>query len=185
MNRQLLWIAIAVSLTIAASPVMKAQLRYEHGLTLSAGAYSASGFGTNQFVGARYNYFLFGGKYFVEASYGTGSLKSKVLENLKKPLVYDTERLVAYEFLAAYDHNPSGYLPYFAAGVAGIDQGGVSRFAGVVGVGKRIPLIGFLGTDQFGVRYDIRDHIFSQTISDGEPFISHNLVFTFGLQLYL
>ena len=161
-----------------------AQLRYESSLSLSAGAYAASGFGTNQFVGLRYNYFFLGGRYFVEASLGLGSLRSHVLENVAKAQVFETERLLAYEFVGAYDYNPSGYLPYFALGVAGINQGGQSKFAAVLGVGKRVPLTGFLGTNQLGIRYDVRDQIFSQKINDSDPFISHNLVFTFGLQFY-
>lgn len=161
-----------------------AQLRYESSLSLSAGAYAASGFGTNQFVGLRYNYFFLGGRYFVEASLGLGSLRSRVLENVAKAQVFETERLLAYEFVGAYDYNPSGYLPYFTLGVAGINQGGQSKFAAVLGVGKRIPLTGFLGTNQLGIRYDVRDQIFSQKINDSDPFISHNLVFTFGLQFY-
>ena len=162
----------------------QSQLRYENSLSISAGAYAVGGFGTNQFVGIRYNYFFLGGRYFVEASIGSGSIKSKVLENFSKTPVFETEKLVAYEFLTAYDHSPSSYVPYFTFGVAGINQGGISRFAGVVGVGKRIPLTGFLGTDQLGIRYDIRDHIFSQSINDSDPFISNNLVFTFGLQFF-
>jgi len=162
----------------------RSQLRYESSLSLSGGAYAASGFGTNQFFGVRYNYFFLGGRYFVEASLGIGSLKSKVLDNVARAQVFETEKLYAYEFVGAYDYDPSGYLPYFAFGVAGINQGGQSKFAGVLGVGKRIPLVGFLGTDQLGIRYDIRDQIFSQRINDSDPFISHNLVFTFGLQFY-
>ena len=165
-------------------PSAYSQLRYESSLSLSAGAYAASGFGTNQFVGLRYNYFFLGGRYFVEGSLGIGSLKSHVLENVAKAQVFETEKLLAYEFVGAYDYNPSGYLPYFTLGVAGINQGGQSKFAGVVGVGKRIPLAGFLGTNQLGIRYDIRDHIFSQKVNDSDPFISHNLVFTFGFQFY-
>lgn len=161
-----------------------AQMPYESSLSLSAGAYAASGFGTNQFIGVRYNYFFLGGRYFVEGSLGFGSLKSKVLDNVAKAQVFETERLYAYEFVGAYDYNPSGYIPYFTFGVAGINQGGESKFAGVLGVGKRIPLFGFLGTNQLGLRYDVRDQIFSQKINDSDPFISHNLVFTFGLQFY-
>jgi hypothetical protein len=159
-------------------------MRYESSLSLSAGVYSASGFGNNQFFGARYNYFFAGGRYFVEASLGIGSLRSQVLENVARAQVFETERLFAYEFVGAYDYNPSSYLPYFTFGVAGLSYGGQSKFAGVLGVGKRIPLPGFLGTNQLGVRYDIRDQIFSQEINGSDPFISHNLVFTFGLQFY-
>jgi hypothetical protein len=161
-----------------------AQLRYASSLSLSGGAYAASGFGTNHFFGVRYNYFFLGGRYFVEASLGVGSLRSQVLENVARAQVFETERLYAYEFVGAYDHNPYSYLPYFTFGVAGINQGGQSKFAGVLGVGKRIPLTGFLNSDQLGVRYDIRDQIFSQKINNSDPFISHNLAFTFGLQFY-
>lgn len=179
------YIILSVLLLAAMTmPSAQAQLPYESSISLSAGAYAASGFGTNQFVGLRYNYFFMGGRYFVEASLGLGSLRSRVLENVAKAQVFETERLLAYEFVGAYDYNPSGYLPYFAFGVAGINQGGQSKFAGVFGVGKRIPLAGLFGTNQLGVRYDIRDQIFSQKINDSDPFISHNLAFTFGLQLY-
>jgi hypothetical protein len=54
----------------------------------------------------------------------------------------------------------------------------------VVGLGKRIPLYGMFGSNQLGVRYDIRDQIFSQTINNAEPFLSHNLAFTVGMQFY-
>jgi hypothetical protein len=179
---------IRVGIVILAAMMIRSsahsQLRYESSLSLTAGAYAASGFGTNQFFGVRYNYFFLGGRYFVEASLGIGSLRSHVLENVAKAQVFETERLLAYEFVGAYDYNPSGYLPYFSFGVAGINQGGQSKFAGVVGIGKRIPLIGFLGTNQLGLRYDVRDHFFAQKINDSDPFISHNLVFTFGLQFY-
>ena len=174
---------LVVSMPLLSS-LAQSQMPYESSLSVTAGAYAASGFGTNQFFGVRYNYFFMGGKYFVEASLGGGSLKSRVLENVAKAQVFETESLYAYEFVAAYDYNPSGYLPYFTFGVAGINQGGESKFAGVLGVGKRIPLFGFLGTNQLGLRYDIRDQIFSQRINDSDPFTSHNLVFTFGLQFY-
>ena len=178
------FVFVTVLATMIVHLSASSQLRYESSLSFSAGAYAASGFGTNQFYGLRYNYFFLGGRYFIETSLGIGSLKSHVLDNVAKAQVFETERLLAYEFVGAYDNNPSGYMPYFSFGVAGINQGGQSKFAGVVGVGKRIPLIGFLGTNQLGVRYDIRDHIFSQQINGGDPFVSHNLVFTFGVQFY-
>ena len=184
MNRYYLVVcALAIVMAIPSSPA-QSQMPYESSLSIAAGAYAASGFGTNQFFGVRYNYFFMGGRYFVEASLGTGSLKSHILDNVAKAQIFETENLYAYEFVGAYDYNPSGYLPYFTFGVAGINQGGESKFAGVLGVGKRIPLLGFLGTNQIGVRYDIRDQIFSQKINDSDPFTSHNLVFTFGLQFY-
>ncbi len=162
----------------------QAQLRYESSLTFAAGAYAASGFGTNHYLGARYNYFFLGGKYFVEASLGISSLRSRVLESVSKLQLFESQRLYSYEFVVAYDANPAGYLPYLDVGVAGINQGGQTSFAGVVGLGKRIPLTGFLGSNQFGVRYDIRDQIFSQKFNNTDSFISHNIAFTVGFQLY-
>jgi len=183
-QRYILLVLVTLGVLPGVGQNAHAQLRYESSLSLSAGAYAASGFGTNQFFGVRYNYFFFGGRYFVEGSLGFGSLRSKVLENVSKSQVFTSERLYAYEFVFAYDAFPSGYLPFFAFGVAGLNQGGQTSFAGVLGLGKRIPLAGFLGTNQLGVRYDIRDQIFSQTINNSDPFIAHNLVFTFGLQFY-
>jgi hypothetical protein len=169
---------------VASSLPAQYQYRFENSLSLSPGVYSANGLGTNGYIALRYNYFIFGGRFFVEGSYGIGSLKSNVLENVTGVQLYDHTRLATYEFLGAYDHTPSGYLPYFSFGVAGINEGGTSKFAGVLGIGKRIPLPGFLGSDRLGIRYDIRDHIFSQSFNNGESFISHNLVFTLGFQVY-
>ncbi len=174
-------IVVPLCLGISSAP---AQLRYQNSLTLAGGAYAASGFGTNTYLGVRYNYFFLGGRYFIEASLGFGSLRSRVLENVAKTQVFESERLYSYEFIGAYDPAPSGYLPYLAFGVAGINQGGQSTFAGVVGLGKRIPLTGLFGSNQLGVRYDVRDQIFSQSINNSDPFIAHNIVFTLGLQLY-
>ncbi len=161
-----------------------AQLVYDNSLSVSLGAYAANGFGTNAYYGARYNYFIYGGKVFVEGGLGWGSLSSNVLESVTKSQIYDTERLFAYEFVGGYDMNPNGYVPYVVFGVAGLNYGGQSSFAGVLGLGKRVPLKGVFGGDRFGFRYDVRDQIFSQTIYNNEPFISHNIAFTVGLQFY-
>ncbi|MEK7250682.1 MAG: hypothetical protein AAB209_09695 [Bacteroidota bacterium] len=162
----------------------RAQLAYDNSLSVSLGAYAASGFGTNTYYGLRYNYFISGGKLFVEGALGFGSLKSKVLESVTKSQVFDTERLFSYEFVGGFDPYPNGYMPFFVFGVAGLNQGGQSSFAGVIGIGKRVPLKGVFGGDQFGFRYDIRDQIFSQKIMNDDPFISHNIAFTLGVQLY-
>lgn len=170
-------------LNFSASPV-HGQLRYDNGLSLMAGVYAASGFGTNPYFGARYNYFIGGGKFFVEGGMGFGSIKSTVLEKVTKAKVFDSERLVSYEFVGGFDALPNSAFPYVVAGVASVNQGGQTRFAGVVGLGKRIPLIGALGSDRFGIRYDIRDQIFSQSIGGSDSFLVHNIVFTAGVQFY-
>jgi hypothetical protein len=161
-----------------------AQLAYDNSVSVSLGAYAANGFGTNAYYGARYNYFISGGKIFVEGGLGFGSLKSEVLESVTRSQIYDTERLFAYEFVGGYDMNPNGSFPYFVFGVAGLNYGGKSSIAGVLGLGKRVSLKGAFGTDQFGFRYDVRDQIFSYAIYDNEPFISHNIAFTVGVQFY-
>ncbi len=161
-----------------------AQMRYENSLSFSFGAYAASGFGTNSYLGTRYNYFIMGGKYFVEGSFGVSSLHSKVLESVTQANVFESERLYNYEFIGGYDANPSGMIPYVIAGVAGLNQGGQSAFAGVIGLGKRIPLNGMFGSNQFGVRYDVRDQFFSQSINNSDPFTAHNIAFTVGMQVY-
>lgn len=161
-----------------------AQMPFEHSVSLSVGAYAASGFGTNLYYGARYNYFIEGGKFFVEGGLGFGSLKSDVLGSVTKAQVYESERVFAYEFVGGFDPYPNGYVPYFVGGVAGLRYGGQSNFAGVIGLGKRIPLRGLFGGNQFGFRYDVRDQIFSQTIYNAAPFTTHNIAFTVGLQFY-
>jgi hypothetical protein len=161
---------------------LRAQLRYDHSISVIAGAYAASGFGTNPFLGARYNYFFLAGRGFVEGALGFGSMRSRVLENVTRSQLFESERLSSYEFVIGYDPAPSTAIPYMTFGVAGINQGGQSKFAGSLGLGKRIPLTG-LG-NQLGFRYDVRDQIFSQSVNNSDPFIAHNLVFTCGLQLF-
>jgi hypothetical protein len=181
-RRATLWIAGIVML--AGHSSSRAQLAYESSVSLSLGAYAASGFGTNTYFGGRYNYFINGGKIFIEGALGFGSLKSKVLESVTKSQIFDTERLYSYEFVGGYDPFPNGAVPYFVFGVAGLNQGGQTNFAGVLGLGKRVPLRGMFGSDQFGFRYDVRDQIFSQKLKNDDSFIAHNIAFTLGLQLY-
>ncbi|MDH4070824.1 MAG: hypothetical protein OEV30_10415 [Ignavibacteria bacterium] len=174
----------AVAFALLALPGSEAHARFQNSLTLSLGMYSSSGFGTNPYVAGRYNYFLPGDRFFVEASLGFTSLKSDVLGTLARSQVFETQDLYTYEFAVAYDPSPSGYIPFVLAGVAGINQGGQNTFSGVIGLGKRIPLGYLFGSNKIGLRYDIRDQIFSQTINNAEPFISHNIQFSLGLQLY-
>jgi hypothetical protein len=157
---------------------------YSNSISLSVGAYAASGFGTNPHYAARYNYFVSGGKFFVEGTFGFGSLRSDVLSSVTRSQLFESERLYTYEFVAGVDPFPSSYVPFMILGVAGINQGGQSTFAGVIGLGKRIPLKGAFGGNQFGFRYDVRDQIFSQRILNKEPFVSHNIAFTVGIQFY-
>ncbi len=161
-----------------------AQARYQSSISLSGGSYAASGYGTNGYIGAAYDFLFGGGKYFVEGGLGFGSLKSEVLEQVSKSQIFDNDRLFTYEFLVGVDVSPVGPLPYFVAGVAGVNQGGQSRFAGVIGLGKRIPIPGFLGSNQIGFRFDVHDQIYSQTINNSSPFVTHNILATLGLNLF-
>jgi|WetSurMetagenome_2_1015567.scaffolds.fasta_scaffold08970_3 hypothetical protein len=175
---------IPMCLLLLCSGVTSAQPRFEHSISVTVGAYAASGFGTNPYAGARYNYYFFAGKGFVEGALGFGSLRSRVLENVSKSQLFDTERLSSYEFVVGYDPAPSLAIPYVTAGVAGINQGGQSKYAASLGLGKRVPLSGLFSGNQLAFRYDIRDQIFSQSINNSDPFIAHNFVFTCGLQLF-
>lgn len=168
----------------AASPALQAKGIYTNSLTFTNGIYSAEGFGSNYYLGARYNHFFSKWTYFVEASIGFSSVKSQVLEDLAAFQVFDSEGLTAYEFLLGYDMKPLGGFPFLVAGVAGINQGGQSKFAYVLGLGKHIPLAQFFNVKRLGLRYDVRDHIFKQQVSDKGSFVAHNLVFTLGLTYY-
>jgi len=180
-------IRLVLSIMMAAAMISvsaNAQGYHQNSLTLSVGAYAASGFGTNPYAGVRYNYILPDDRFFVEGSIGFSSLKSDVLETISRSQVFPSNDLYTYEFVLAYDAHPTGYVPYILAGVAGINQGGQTSFAGVLGLGKRMPLANFLGSDQLGLRYDIRDQVFSQQINNADPFLAHNITFTLGLQFY-
>jgi hypothetical protein len=163
---------------------LRAQLKFDQSLSLTGGLYAASGFGTNFYTSGRYDYFILGGRYFVEASLGVGSLKSKVIGTVTKAQIFTSDNLVTYEFSFAYDYAPGGALPFFMFGVGGVREGQETHFAGVIGLGKRIPLPGLLGSSALGFRYDIRDQVFSQQINNSDPFIVHNIVATLGLQVY-
>ena len=163
----------------------RAQTRMaDQSLSLSGGLYAASGVGTNPYFGGAYNYNVLGGRYFVEAAIGVGSLESKTLNAVSKAQLFASDHLVTYGFGVAYDAMPTGYTPFVMLGVAGVNQGGETSFAGVIGLGKRVPLPGFLGSNSLGFRYDIRDQIFTQRISNTESFIVHNIAATVGLQVY-
>lgn len=161
---------------------LSAQTRQDHSLSLAAGIYAASGIGSNATYGLRYNYFILGGRYFVEGSLSIGSLESRVVSSISKARLFESDRLLTYEFSAAFDYQPSGNIPYVLLGVAGVRQGDVTSFAAVVGLGKRIP--GLFGSGSLGFRYDIRDMIMSQRINNSDPFTVHNIVATMGLQVY-
>ena len=172
---------LCITLLAGSGSTVMAQMRFESSLSFSLGGYAADGLGTNLFYGGKYDYFFLGGRYFVEASLGVSSLKSRVVENISKSQLFPNDKLVTYEFLFAYDGVPAGAFPFIVAGVAGVNQGGSTVFAGVLGLGKRITLP---GSNQLGFRYDIRDMIYTQTISNSDPFITHNFVFSIGLQIY-
>lgn len=155
-------------------------LRPTHSISLDLGGYGASGFSTNVYYGAKYNYHFGAGRYFVEAGVGFSSINSRVLETVSRTTLYEDEKLFVYDFAFSYDFDPSGPVPYLTFGVAGVNQGGQSIFGGVVGLGKRITF----GSSPVGIRYDVRDHIYSQTLNNSDPFLTHNIVFTVGAQFY-
>lgn len=173
-----------VCLALLFSGSAKAGGIFTNSLTITNGIYAAEGFGSNYYLGARYNHFFNKWTYFVEASIGFSSVKSQVLDDLANFQVFDSEKLYTYEFLLGYDMKPLGGFPFLVAGVAGINQGGQSKFSYVLGLGKHIPLAQFFNVKRLGLRYDIRDQIFKQQISDKDAFTAHNLVFSLGLTYY-
>ena len=175
---------LLLALLVPGPDALRAQLKFEQSLSLNAGLYAASGFGTNFYTSARYDYFIMAGRYFVEASLGIGSLQSDVISTVTKAKIFTSDNLVSYEFAFAYDYAPGGALPFFLFGVGGVKEGQETHFAGVIGLGKRIPLPGLFGSGALGFRYDLRDQIFSQRINNSDPFIVHNIVATLGLQIY-
>ncbi len=182
--KSLLTAGILLAIVFAAGPTAaRAQIRYDQSLSLTGGLYAASGFGTNFYSSMRYDYFIPGGRSFVEGSLGIGSVKSNVISSVTRAMIFTSDNLVTYEFAFAYDYTPGGPLPYFLFGVGGVREGEETRFAGVIGLGKRIPLPGLFGSNALGVRYDVRDQIFSQQINNSSPYIVHNVVATLGLQI--
>jgi hypothetical protein len=184
LKKQNLIILLASIFLIAGNGQSTAQSYYNNSLGLSGGIYSASGFGTNPYFALRFNHFFSNKRFFFEASYGIGSLESDVLNNVGGFQLFDSDKLHSYEFLVAYDAVSNGNVPFIIGGVSGINQGGQSVFSYVFGVGKHIPLSQFFNTDRLGIRYDARDQIFKQTLDNDNSYISHNLIFTLGLQLY-
>ena len=175
---------LLLALLIPAPEPLRAQLKFEQSLSLSGGLYAASGFGTNFYTTGRSDYFIMNGRSFVEASLGVGSLQSKVISSVTKSEIFTSDNLVTYEFSFAYDYAQGGALPFFVFGVGAVREGSETYFAGVIGLGKRIPLPGLFGSNSLGFRYDVRDQIFSQRINNSDPFIVHNIVATLGLQIY-
>lgn len=182
--KRLFGVSILIATLLLAAPGVQAKGLFSNAMSFSSGVYSAEGFGSNFYFGLRYNHFFSKWRYFVEGSIGVSSLKSQVLQDLAAFQVFDSEKLLTYEFLLGYDMAPLGNFPFIVAGVAGLNQGGQSKFAYVIGLGKQIPLAQFFKTKRVGLRYDIRDQIFRQQINDADAFTAHNLVFSVGLSYY-
>ncbi len=156
----------------------------QNALAFSAGLYAAEGLGSNFYYGVNYTHSLKGWRYFVEGSFGFSSVSSNLLSTIADFQLFESDNLYTYQFLAGYDFDPLGGMPHLVAGVAGVNQGGQSKFAYVVGIGKRIPLAQFGGAKRLGLRYDIHDQIFKQTLNADHSFTAHNLVLTLGMYYY-
>jgi hypothetical protein len=177
-------LACALVAGTALPAAAQAPPRRDQSISLTGGLYAVSGFGTNLYSSMRYDYFLPGARYFVEGSLGVGSVHSNVIGTVTKAAIFTSDNLVTYEFAFAYDYAPIGALPYLLLGVGGVREGEETHFAGIIGLGKRIPLPGMFGSNALGIRYDIRDQIFGQVINNSDPFIAHNIAATVGLQIY-
>jgi len=180
-----LFILLFIFLVLGLFPVNSvAQVGFKHSISASTGIYAAAGLGSNVYINIRYNHLIDRGTYFFEGAVGLGSIRSDVLESVTAANIFDGNDLFTYEFLFGYDWRRKGTFPYFVLGFAGINQGGQSRFAGVIGLGKRILVGGLIESDKLGLRYDIRDQIFSQELNNSDSFISHNIVATIGIEYY-
>jgi hypothetical protein len=180
-SNKLNWIFIVLIFAMMVLNVIeaKAQTGYKNGLALGVGPYAAEGLGTNLYFELRYNHFLSSGKYFFEGGIGIGSIESKLLKSISNSQIFEDNNLTIYQFLFGYDHKYNSGIPYLVGGFAGLDQGGQSRFAFVLGIGKRFSL---WGPSKFGLRYDIRTHIFKQELNNNASFTSLNIAFTIGVE---
>lgn len=178
------WMLIVPLVLLLGAEYSQAQVKYEYGFSIATGLYAAEGFGTNLSGALRFNKYFDQGKSFVEGSIGIASLESEVLKAIGNTHLFDNTRLFSLEFLYGYDPKMWTSLPYFTAGVASISQGGQSRFAGILGIGNRLYFDTLFGSKKMGLRYDLRDHIFSQSYNDRSAFISHNLNFTINLEFF-
>lgn len=174
-----------ISAVLLAPAAAQADGLFKNSLSISPGLYAAEGFGSNFYLGIRYNHYFKKWTYFIETSLGFSSMNSQVLEDLANFQVFESNNLLTYEFLFGYDMAPLSNFPFLVAGIAGINQGGQTKFSYVVGLGKQIPLAQFLKVKRWGLRYDIRDQIFKQRITNtADSFTAHNLIVSLGLQYY-
>ena len=161
-----------------------AQIKQINSFTLGAGAYSSSGIATNPLLQLRFNRYLDQGKHFFEISLGLSSVKSDVLNTFAGAQLFENNNLFSTELVYGYDPKMWSSLPYFTFGVANISQGGQSKFAVVLGIGNRILIDSFFDSKNFGIRYDIRDHILRQKFNADAAFTAHNFVITLNLEYF-
>jgi len=178
------WILLIPFFLIMNTGKAEAQVKYNYGFSIATGLYAAEGFGTNISGAMRFNKYFSAGKHFIEGSLGITSIDSEVLNAIGNTQFFEHKKLVSIEFLYGYDPKMWTSLPYFTAGVASINQGGQSRFAGILGIGNRIYFDTLFGSKKMGLRYDLRDHIFKQSYNSSDEFITHNLNVSINLEFF-
>jgi len=172
---------LALGLTIKPS---YGQIKQVNSFTLAGGAYSSSGIATNPLIGLRFNRYLEQGKYFFEFSFGFSSVKSDVLNTFAGASLFENNNLFSTELVYGYDPDMWSSIPYFTFGVANVSQGGQSKMAIVLGIGNRIFIDSMFDSKNFGIRYDIRDHILRQKFNNDAGFTAHNFVITLNLEYF-
>jgi hypothetical protein len=182
-GRSTLVILIALFFITAANEA-QAQVRYNYGFSIGTGLYAAEGFGTSFSAALRVNKYFSEGRHFVEGSFGITNFESEVLKAIGNTQFFEHNRLMSFEFLYGYDPKMWTSLPYFTMGVASINQGGQSRFAGILGIGNRIYFDTLFGSNKMGLRYDLRDHIFKQSYNSSKEFFTHNLNLSLNLEFF-
>ena len=178
------WILLIPFIFLVDTAKVEAQVNYNYGFSVATGLYAAEGFGTNLSGALRVNKYFDAGKHFVEGSIGVTSIESEVLKAIGNTQFFEHNRLLSFEFLYGYDLKMWTSLPYFTVGVASINQGGQSRFAGIIGMGNRLYFDTLFGSKKMGLRYDLRDHIFKQSYNNSSDFITHNLNLSLNLEFF-
>lgn len=178
-----IWISLFFLFGFSIRPSV-AQIEQINSFTFGAGAYSSSGIATNPLFEFRFNRYLEQGKHFFEFSFGFSSVKSDVLNTFAGAQLFENNNLFTTELVYGYDPKMWSSVPYFTFGVANISQGGQSKIAAVLGIGNRILIDSMFNSKNFGIRYDIRDHILRQKFNSDAAFTAHNFVLTLNLEYF-
>jgi outer membrane beta-barrel protein len=154
------------------------------------GYMSVEDFGSNVVYGARLNYHITE-HFFAQANYGKTDTDKTSFEELSggaNLLADDDRTFTYYNALLGINLLPGESFVgrswafnsalYMVGGVGNVEFGGDDYFAVTLGAGYRI-----LPVDFISINFDVRDHMFDSDIL-GDSKVTHNIEFTFGLNLF-